>query len=168
MADGKWMCAHVGCEQVGQPTDDRACRICGSKTTRFDEYWALELTRPAPSSQPPTPPLSPVLVVTMNEVPGFRILAVHGEVFGLIVRVRNAFSQAGAGLRSLVGGEVGGYTKLLTASRYEALERLRDAAREVGANAVVAMRFDCNEIGDIMSEIAAYGTAVTVAEEDND
>jgi uncharacterized protein YbjQ (UPF0145 family) len=61
-----------------------------------------------------------------------------------------------------VGGEVFGYTKMLTASRNDARERLWTEARAKGANAVVAMRFDCNEIGGIMSEIAAYGTAVTV------
>jgi len=62
----------------------------------------------------------------------------------------------------LVGGEVGGYTTLLSDSRNRAIERLRLAAMEKGANAVVAMRFDCNEIANLMSEIAAYGTAVTI------
>jgi uncharacterized protein YbjQ (UPF0145 family) len=60
------------------------------------------------------------------------------------------------------GGEVAGYTKLLIDSRNEARERMWREARSRGANAIVAMRFDCNEIGDIMSEVAAYGTAVTV------
>jgi uncharacterized protein YbjQ (UPF0145 family) len=78
------------------------------------------------------------------------------------VRARNYFSNIGASFRTLVGGEVAGYTTLLTDSRNQARERLWQAARARGANAVVAMRFDCNEIGGIMSEIAAYGTAVTV------
>jgi uncharacterized protein YbjQ (UPF0145 family) len=103
-----------------------------------------------------------VIVSTMNDLPGYRVAAVHGEVFGLIVRARNVFSNIGAGLRTIAGGEARGYTKLLTESREQAVERMRDAARERGANAVLAMRFDCNEIGDIMSEVAAYGTAVTV------
>jgi uncharacterized protein YbjQ (UPF0145 family) len=103
-----------------------------------------------------------VLVSTMNDVPGYKIVAVHGEVFGLICRARNAISNMGAGLRTLFGGEVGGYTQLLSDSRNQAIERLRLAALERGGNAVVAMRFDCNEIGNIMSEIAAYGTAVTI------
>jgi uncharacterized protein YbjQ (UPF0145 family) len=63
----------------------------------------------------------------------------------------------------VVGGEARGYTQLLLDSRNEAIDRLRDAAREQGANAVVAMRFDCNEIAGVMSEVAAYGTAVTLA-----
>ena len=102
-----------------------------------------------------------VLIVTTNEIPGYRITAVHGDVFGLIVRARNVFSNLGAQLRTAVGGEVVGYTKLLTDSRNQARERMWQEARGRGANAVVAMRFDCNEIGDIMSEVAAYGTAVT-------
>jgi uncharacterized protein YbjQ (UPF0145 family) len=77
-------------------------------------------------------------------------------------RARNYFSNLGAQLRTLAGGEVAGYTKLLTDSRNQARMRMWREARARGANAVVAMRFDCNEIGDIMSEVAAYGTAVTV------
>jgi uncharacterized protein YbjQ (UPF0145 family) len=104
----------------------------------------------------------PMLIVTSNEIPGYRIVKVHGDVFGLTVRVRNYFSNVGARLQTVVGGEVMGYTKLLTESRNEARERLWSEARGKGANAVIAMRFDCNEIGGVMSEIAAYGTAVTV------
>ena len=104
----------------------------------------------------------PMLIVTMNEVPGYRITHVHGDVFGLVVRARNYFSNLGASLRTVAGGEVSGYTKLLTDSRNQARARMWREARALGANAVVAMRFDCNEIGDIMSEVAAYGTAVTV------
>ncbi len=106
--------------------------------------------------------MSDILISTMNDVPGHEITAVHGEVFGLIVRARNVFSNVGAGLRTIVGGEAKGYTKLLTDSRLQAQERLEEAVREKGGNAVIAMRFDCNEIGDIMSEVAAYGTAVTI------
>jgi len=106
--------------------------------------------------------LDKILVTTMNDVPGYEIVAVYGEVFGLIVRARNVFSNFGASLRTIFGGEVGGYTKLLSESRLHAIERLRLAAQEKGGNAVLAMRFDCNEIANLMSEIAAYGTAVTI------
>ena len=106
--------------------------------------------------------MSDLMVTTMNDLPGYRITDVYGEVFGLTVRSRNIGSDIGASLRGLVGGEVKGYTKMLAASRLQAIERLRDAAREVGGNAVVAMRFDCNELGGNMTEVAAYGTAVTV------
>ena len=87
----------------------------------------------------------------------------HGEVFGLIVRARNVFSNIGASLRTLVGGEVEGLHE--PARRQPRTRRSTGSARrprEHGANAVLAMRFDCNEIAGIMSEVAAYGTAVTV------
>jgi uncharacterized protein YbjQ (UPF0145 family) len=103
-----------------------------------------------------------IIVTTMNDLPGYEIVQVHGEVFGLIVRARNVFSNIGAGFRTVFGGEAKGYTTLLTDSRNQAIERLREHATERGGNAVLAMRFDCNEIADMMSEVAAYGTAVTV------
>jgi uncharacterized protein YbjQ (UPF0145 family) len=106
-----------------------------------------------------------MIISTMNDLPGYEIVEVHGEVFGLIVRARNAFSNIGAGFRTVFGGEAKGYTKLLVDSRVQAVDRLKEAAAEKGGNAIIAMRFDCNEIGDIMSEVAAYGTAVTVRRE---
>jgi uncharacterized protein YbjQ (UPF0145 family) len=105
---------------------------------------------------------SNIIITTMNDLPGYEITDVHGEVFGLIVRARNAFSNVGASFRTVFGGEAKGYTKLLIDSREQAVDRLKEAATAHGANAIIAMRFDCNEIGDIMSEVAAYGTAVTV------
>jgi uncharacterized protein YbjQ (UPF0145 family) len=113
------------------------------------------------------PDTQPVLIVTTDEIPGYRITEVHGDVFGLVVRASNIFGNVGAQVRTVTGGEVSGYTKLLTDSRNEARHRMWREARSRGANAVVAMRFDCNEIGDIMSEVAAYGTAVTVERADH-
>jgi uncharacterized protein YbjQ (UPF0145 family) len=121
----------------------------------------LEFIRPRPQAEQ-VRDTQPVLIVTTNEIPGYQITQVHGDVFGLIVRARNYFSNLGAQFRTLAGGEVAGYTKLLTDSRNQARERMWREARARGANAVVGMRFDCNEIGDIMSEVVAYGTAVTV------
>jgi uncharacterized protein YbjQ (UPF0145 family) len=106
-----------------------------------------------------------ILISTMNDVPGFRVTEVHGEVFGLIARARNVFSNVGAGFRTVIGGEAKGYTKLLSDSREQALDRMKEAARARGGNAVIAMRFDANEIGDIISEVVAYGTAVTIERE---
>jgi uncharacterized protein YbjQ (UPF0145 family) len=103
-----------------------------------------------------------VIVVTTNDVPGYEVVEVYGEVFGLIVRARNAFSNIGASFRTVFGGEVKGYTTLSATAATRPSTGLRDAAREHGANAVLGMRFDCNEIADIMSEVAAYGTAVTI------
>jgi uncharacterized protein YbjQ (UPF0145 family) len=107
----------------------------------------------------------PILLSTMNEAPGFKVTHVLGEVFGLTVRSRNAFSNMGAGFKALAGGELKGLTTLLQQSRHEALQRLVQEAMARGANAVLAMRFDCNEIGQTASEIAAYGTAVYIVPE---
>ena len=101
-----------------------------------------------------------MLVVTTNDIPGWEIQRVCGEVFGLTVRSRNAFSQMGAGFKSLVGGELKGMTTNLISSRNEVMGRMLEAARERGGNAVVAMRFDTSEMGDTWTEICAYGTAV--------
>ena len=103
-----------------------------------------------------------VLVSTMNDVPGYKVVAVYGEVFGLICRARNAFSNFGAGLRTIFGGEVAGYTQLLSDSRQQAIERLRVATMEKGGNAVLAMRYDANEVAQGVTEVLAYGTAVVV------
>jgi uncharacterized protein YbjQ (UPF0145 family) len=103
-----------------------------------------------------------VLVVTTNDIPGYKVIETYGEVFGLIVRSRNLFNNIGAGFRTVFGGEVKGYTTLLSDSREQALHRLRAAATEKGANAVLAMRFDSGDIGGVMNEVAAYGTAVKI------
>ncbi len=103
-----------------------------------------------------------VVIVTTNELVGHEVVETFGEVFGLVVRSRHLGSNIGASFRTIAGGEVKGYTKLLADSRSQAVERLKDAARERGANAVLAMRFDCNSLGTVFSEVAAYGTAVRV------
>ena len=101
-----------------------------------------------------------MLISTMNDLPGYAIEEVFGEVFGLTVRARNLGSQIGAGLKSLIGGELGGMTKMLAQGREEAIERLVAEAETKGANAIVAMRFDTSELGTTWTEICAYGTAV--------
>ncbi|MFS0695626.1 YbjQ family protein [Streptomyces nitrosporeus] len=104
-----------------------------------------------------------VLVVTTNDVPGHRVDRVIGEVFGLTVRSRHLGSQIGAGLKSLVGGELRGLTKTLVETRNQALERLVEQARARGANAVLMTRFDVSEAADVGTEICAYGTAVVIS-----
>jgi uncharacterized protein YbjQ (UPF0145 family) len=96
----------------------------------------------------------------MNDIPGYTVEEVYGEVFGLTVRSRNIGSQMGAGLKSILGGELKGMTKALEASRQEVIERMVEAAESKGANAVMAMRFDTSEMGNTWTEICAYGTAV--------
>jgi uncharacterized protein YbjQ (UPF0145 family) len=103
-----------------------------------------------------------MLIVTTNDLPGYRIDEVLGEVFGLTVRSRNAFSQFGAGLKSIVGGELRGMTESLAQSRIQVMQRLVDEAAAKGANAILAMRFDTSEMGQVWTEICAYGTAARV------
>ena len=98
----------------------------------------------------------------MNDVPGYEIQEVLGEVYGLTVRSRNIGSQIGASLKSLIGGELKGMTKVLASSRDEVTKRLVEEAESRGANAVIAFRFDTSEIGGTWTEICAYGTAVKV------
>ncbi|MFD5905251.1 heavy metal-binding domain-containing protein, partial [Streptomyces microflavus] len=96
-----------------------------------------------------------VLVVTTNDVPGYQVTQVIGEVFGLTVRSRHLGSQIGAGLKSLVGGELKGLTKTLVETRNQAMERLVEQARARGANAVLMMRFDVSEAADVGTEVCA-------------
>src|SRR3954467_10471251 len=101
-----------------------------------------------------------MLITTANDLPGYEITETLGEVFGLTVRSRNVGSQLGAGLKSLVGGELKGMTKALVDSRQQVIDRMVAEAEAKGGNAVVAMRFDTSEMGGNWTEICAYGTAV--------
>ncbi len=101
-----------------------------------------------------------MLISTMNDLPGYDITEVHGEVFGLTVRSRNVGSQIGASFKSLVGGELKGMTKMLAEGREHATSRLVEEAEGKGANAILAFRFDTSELGTTWTEICAYGTAV--------
>jgi uncharacterized protein YbjQ (UPF0145 family) len=107
----------------------------------------------------------PVLITTTNDVAGYRVDEVFGEVFGLTVRSRHVGSQMGAAFKSLAGGELKGMTKNLEESRLEALSRLTAAAEAMGANAIIAMRFDTTEMGGTWTEICAYGTAGRLTKE---
>src|SRR5580698_4651957 len=101
-----------------------------------------------------------MIISTMNDLPGYEIDEVLGEVFGLTVRARNIGSQFGASLKSLVGGELKGMTKMLAEGRVHAQERLVEEAAAKGADAIIAFRFDTSELGQTWTEICAYGTAV--------
>lgn len=103
-----------------------------------------------------------MIVVTTENVPGYRVRQILGPTFGLTVRSRGIGGNFAASLRSITGGEVGSYVKLLEDARRQALDRLVQSATAMGANAVVMFRYDSSEIGQTMSEIVAYGTAVVV------
>jgi uncharacterized protein YbjQ (UPF0145 family) len=103
-----------------------------------------------------------MIITTANDLPGYEIEEVYGEVFGLTVRSRNIGSQLGAGLKSILGGELKGMTKALVDSREQVIRRMTEEAEAKGGNAIVAMRFDTSEMGSNWTEICAYGTAVRV------
>ncbi len=103
-----------------------------------------------------------MLIVTTNDIPGYRIEAVLGEVMGITVRSANIGANFVAGFRSLGGGEVPEYTKLVYESRQQVMQRMWQDAVARGANAIVAMRFDTGDIAQSFSEVCCYGTAVVV------
>lgn len=103
-----------------------------------------------------------MLIVTTNDVPGHRVVRTLGLVRGITVRSRNVISDAIGGVQAMLGGRVGAYVKLAEVSRQEAYDHLVEHAQEMGANAVIAMRYEANEIMEGVTEVLAYGTAVVV------
>jgi uncharacterized protein YbjQ (UPF0145 family) len=101
-----------------------------------------------------------MIVTTTENVVGYRVKEVKGQVFGVVVRSRGLGGNIMAGLRSIVGGEITEYTSLLEEARRHAVDRMVQNAQAMGGNGIVMMRYDSSEIGQIMSEIVAYGTAV--------
>ena len=106
-----------------------------------------------------------MLIVTTNDVPGHRVVRTLGLVRGITVRSRNLISDAIGGIQSMIGGRVGAYVKLAEASRAEAYDELVQHAQAMGANAVIGMRYEANEIMEGVTEVLAYGTAVVVEPE---
>jgi uncharacterized protein YbjQ (UPF0145 family) len=103
-----------------------------------------------------------MIITTTENVRGYQVREVRGQVFGVVVRSRGIGGNIMASLRSLKGGEIKEYTELLETARNHAIDRMVQNAEAMGANAVVMMRFDSSEIGETMSEIVAYGTAVVL------
>ena len=103
-----------------------------------------------------------MLIVTSNDITGYRVDAVLGEVMGMTVRSANIGANLVAGLRSLGGGEVTEYTKLVYESRQQVMARMWQEAVNRGGNAIIAMRFDNGDIAQSFTEVCAYGTAVVV------
>lgn len=109
-----------------------------------------------------------VMLLTSNYAPGYRVDRVLGMVYGITVRSRGVGGNIIAGLRTLTGGEIHEYTQMAQQARQQALDRLVEQARSVGANAVMSVMFDSTEIGGTMDEIIAFGTAVMISPAPND
>jgi uncharacterized protein YbjQ (UPF0145 family) len=106
--------------------------------------------------------VEPMMVTTATELPGYRIVRNIGIVRGIIVRSRSLLGSIGAGLQTIIGGNITLYTQLCEKTREDAYELMMQHAAEHGANAVIAMRYDANEIMQGVTEVLAYGTAVMV------
>ena len=106
-----------------------------------------------------------MIVVNTEVVPGFRIVRMMGVVQGNTVRAKHVGRDIAAGFKNLVGGELKGYTELLTEARRQAMERMLMQAQELGANAVLNLRFSTSAIAGGAAEIYAYGTAALLEEE---
>ena len=106
--------------------------------------------------------VNPAMVTTANELPGYKVTKNLGLVRGIVVRSRSVIGNIGAGLQALVGGNITLYTSLCEKAREDAYELLLEHAAQHGANAVVAVRYDANEVAAGITEVLAYGTAVVV------
>ena len=103
-----------------------------------------------------------MIVVNTESVPGYRIVELKGLVQGNTIRAKHLGSDIGAGLKNLVGGEIRAYTELMSEARREATERMLEQARQLGADAVVNVRFTTSQVAGGAAELYAYGTAVVV------
>ncbi len=106
-----------------------------------------------------------MIVVNTETIPGYEISEIKGLVQGNTVRAKHAGRDIMAGLKNLVGGELTGYTELMTESRRQAVKRMMDQATQLGANAIVNVRFSTSAITSGAAELYAYGTAVTATQQ---
>jgi uncharacterized protein YbjQ (UPF0145 family) len=111
---------------------------------------------------PPAVALDPALVTTALEIPGYRVVRNISVVRGIVVRSRNVFATIGAGIQTLVGGDITLFTELCEKTRQDSFSMMTLHAAQLGANAVIAVRYDANEVMNGVTEVLAYGTAVVV------
>ncbi len=150
--------------------EGKTCKACGAQLPLNADYCiqcgaqthdaATPSQRGAVSARPLN--IDGVIVVSSNWIPGHTIKDTRGFVYGLTVRSRGLGRNITAGLRSLAGGEIREYVEMMQQSRDEALYRMVEHAKAVGANGVISTYFDSSEISDYMQEILAYGTAVVI------
>ena len=111
---------------------------------------------------PPSSSINPAFVTSALELPGFRIVQNVGIVRGIVVRSRNVLATIGAGLQTIVGGDITLFTELCEKTRQDSFAMMTLHAAQLGANAVIAFRYDANELMNSITEVLAYGTAVVV------
>ena len=137
------------CPKCGKQVADGSafCPSCGADLTRTTSSQGL-------------------MLLTSNYAPGYKVDRALGMVYGITVRSRGLGGNLMAGLRSIGGGEINEYTEMAHQARQQALDRLADHAKSMGANAVISVMFDSTEIGNTMDEIIAFGTAVVISRVD--
>lgn len=137
------------CPKCGKQVADGSafCPSCGADLTRATSNQGL-------------------MLLTSNYAPGYKVDKVIGLTYGITVRSRGIGGNLMAGLRSIGGGEINEYTEMAHQARQQALDRLADHAKGMGANAVISVMFDSTEIGSTMDEIIAFGTAVVISRAD--
>jgi len=154
-------------------SEEESCKACGAQLPENAEFCIQCGTGVseagsgagvgARASMPPSPiAIDGVLVVSSNWIPGYNIIETKGFIYGLTVRSRGLGRNITAGLRSIAGGEIHEYVEMMQHARDEALYRLVQHAKSVGANGIISAYFDSSEISDYMQEILAYGTAVLI------
>lgn len=111
---------------------------------------------------PPPATIAPSFITTAFELPGYRIVRNYGVVRGIVVRSRNLFGTVGAAVQTLVGGDITLFTELCEKTRQDSFAMMSLHAAQLGANAVIAVRYDTTELMQGVSEVIAYGTAVHV------
>ena len=155
------MSEEVSCQTCGAPLPLNAqfCVQCGAPVNKNAPASSASVRSPMPVS-PIT--IDGVLVVSANWIPGYTIIETRGFIYGLTVRSRGLGRNITAGLRSIAGGEIREYVEMMQHARDEALYRLVEHAKAVGANAIISACFDSSEISNYMQEILAYGTAVVI------
>jgi uncharacterized protein YbjQ (UPF0145 family) len=163
------------CPKCGKQVSDDAvfCPNCRAQLKATDTTNMSAQAAPAVGSQTATPPMTAStggwglpMLFTANYVPGYKIDKVLGITYGITVRSRGLGGNIIAGLRTIGGGEIKEYTELAHQARQQALDRLQEHARGMGANAVISVMFDSTEVGNTMDEIIAFGTAVVISPSD--
>ena len=157
-------------------SEEESCQTCGAPlplNAQFCIQCGTPVNNPATGGSVGSPaPVSPVaidgvLVVSSNWIPGYTIIETRGFIYGLTVRSRGLGRNITAGLRSLAGGEIHEYVEMMQHARDEALYRLVEHAKAVGANGIISAFFDSSEISDYMQEILAYGTGVVIRSQES-
>jgi uncharacterized protein YbjQ (UPF0145 family) len=155
------MSEEKACKACGAqlPLNAQFCIQCGTEVSGAEAGAGL-IRGEAVATSPIA--IDGVLVVSSNWIPGYNILETRGFIYGLTVRSRGLGRNIAAGLRSIAGGEIREYVEMMQHARDEALYRLVEHAKSVGANGIISAYFDSSEISDYMQEILAYGTAVVI------